>query len=82
MGEFFSRLNGLKTYIVAGILILLGVAEYISITDISPFIMSAFGEKTGALLVILIPVVFGVLRYITNSPAAGRKKADDEGDVA
>jgi hypothetical protein len=76
---FYRGLDGLKTYLMALAILLLGLAEYFSITDLKPVFEHYFGEANASLLAIVIPLVFAALRYITNSPAAGKAKAEDEG---
>ena len=76
---FYKALDGLKTYLMALAILLVGLAEYFSITDLRPVFEHYFGAANASLLAIFIPLVFAGLRYITNSPPAGKARTEDEG---
>lgn len=85
LGRIWNRMleavRGLKTYIVAGLLVIVGLADYFDAFTIRPVLEHFIGEDYAGLVVVLLPIVFAGLRYITNSSPAGRREVAAKGNI-
>lgn len=61
-----DAVDGLKTLGTAAIFILLGLADWYDVVDVKPALTALFGEDRGAKLMVLLPLVFASLRFVSN----------------
>jgi hypothetical protein len=70
-----TKLRGLKTYLVAGAAMILGIADTVGAIDITPLLHAIMGQRDIGGVMTALSIVFGVLRYATRGPAIGRDVA-------
>jgi len=76
----YAALEGLKTYITAAAVVLVGLAEYLQVINLRPILVYFFGEDAAELLsVVILPLTFAGLRYVTKSPP--KPASSIKGDV-
>ena len=73
-----EKVQGYKTLLTAALFALAGLVDYFEVIDLKPFFSMFFGEDVAAKIMIFIPVVFAVLRYVTNGPIPFKAKKDQE----
>lgn len=61
-----DAVQGLKTLLAAALFIVLGLADYFDAVPIQPLLNLMFGENVAAKLMVVLPIVFATLRFVTS----------------
>lgn len=76
-GKIADAVRGLKTLVAAAAFILLGLADYTQVVNLQPLLQLVFGENIAAKIMILMPIVFGTLRFVTDGRVRFMRAKDE-----
>lgn len=62
----WEAVDGLKTLGAALVFVGLGLADYFDVVNVRPVLDQLLGEDKAAKLMVIMPVVFGTLRFMTS----------------
>ncbi len=74
----WQAVDGLKTLVIAGVFVVLGLADYFDAVPLKPVFDYLFGEDAAAKLMIYLPIVFASLRFATNGAPKWSKRWREE----
>lgn len=60
-----EAVDGLKTLGVAAVFFVLGLADYLDLVNAKAFLDLVLGEDKSAKIMVLLPVIFAVLRFVS-----------------
>lgn len=74
----WGAVDGLKTLGAALLFVGLGLADYFDVVNVKPILDQVLGEDKAAKLMLIMPIVFGTLRFMTSGRVRFFRKPDCE----
>jgi hypothetical protein len=76
-----AALTGVKTLAFAAVVFLVSLGEYLDVIELRPVLEHFLGEDRAGLIVVLIPVVFAGLRFLTSTPVIQKVRDTLKGGI-